>query len=84
MLARLSEAALAAAMSPELRERVRLAEAGELGDCDALVLVADLEALARLLGKQDVAGRLRDGGHVVPSVHGKPGSITDNGSLAHR
>jgi hypothetical protein len=50
VLARLADAALAAALPPELRERVALGKAGLLGEHDVLVLLADLEAMACLLG----------------------------------
>jgi hypothetical protein len=50
-LARLGMAAAMTAGPPELRERLRLLEAGQLGEQERLVLLAELEAMAGLLGR---------------------------------
>ena len=38
--------------SPDVRERLRLAEAGELGEAEAVWLGADIDALAGLLASR--------------------------------
>lgn len=50
-LARLGVAAAMAVGPPGLRERLQQLEAGELGEQDTLMLLAELEAMAGLLRK---------------------------------
>lgn len=48
-LARVGVAALAVMGTPDVRERLRLAQAGELGEADKKALGTELDTLARLL-----------------------------------
>jgi hypothetical protein len=48
-LARVGAAAVAVMGTADIRERLRLAQAGKLGEADAKALGAELDTLARLL-----------------------------------